>query len=76
MKTEPTNPFKEALEYAQSLIEDVQNGNDTWTKVLDPYTVADLKAFFEDRDSDGDKIDIIPDVYELAQFILKEMILR
>lgn len=70
------DPIQEALDYAESLIEDVRTGNDTWTQVLDRYTVADLKTFFEALDPETRTYqETIPDVCDLAEYILDNMIL-
>ena len=69
------DPILEALEYAESLIQDVIAGDNTWTQVLDNYTVADIKSFFEIHDPETGKTeDVIPDVCDLAEWILDNMI--
>ena len=69
------DPIQEALEYAESLIQDVINGNNDWEQLLDHYTVADIKSYFYIHDEETGKTeDIIPDVCDLAEFVLDNMI--
>ena len=68
--------MKESLEYAQEIIDSVKNENYEFKEKLDFYTVVDIEKFFEIYDEEsGSYIEIEPDLWALATFVLYEMIL-